>query len=159
MLGLVSKLAAARRVKKQDRKSEAGFSLTEVMVAVFIIGLLSFVAMGPVLNAMEQGRKTAVVRDIGTLEQALTQYYMEMGEYPSSDQGLEALFELPPGSDKADRYRPGGYLSQRKMLKDPWGNDYQYQFPGDHSRFDLYSLGADGRPGGEELNADINNWE
>lgn len=159
MLSLILKMADLPRSKQRKRKNEAGFSLTEVMVAVFIIGLLSFVAMGPVLSAMEKGRQTAVTRDLGTLEQALTQYYMEMGEYPSTNQGLEALFELPTGSDKADRYRPGGYLSKRQLLEDPWGNAYQYQYPGDHSRFDLYSLGADGRPGGEGLDADLNNWD
>ncbi len=144
---------------KARKKREAGFSLTEVMVAVFIIGLLSVVALGPVLGALSRGKETAVKRDIATFENALTQYFMEMGEYPSTQQGLDALYSLPVGSDKANRYRTGGYLEKRSLLEDPWGNPYQYQYPGDRAKFDVFSLGADGRPGGEDDAADIGNWD
>lgn len=140
-------------------QDEDGFSLTEVMVAVFIIGLLSVVALGPALSALQKGNATAVKKDIATFENVLTQYYMEMGEYPTTQQGLEALYEVPPGTEKAERYRTGGYLDKRSLLTDPWGNLYQYQYPGDRAKFDIYSLGADGRPGGEAENADIGNWD
>lgn len=146
-------------VRSDGKRSEAGFSLTEVMVAVFIIGLLSVVALGPVLNALSKGNKTAAKRDIATFETALTQYLLDMGEYPSSQHGLNALFEAPSGLTKAAFYPENGYLQKRGILNDPWGNPYQYENQGSRTKPKIVSFGADGRPGGEGDDADISNYD
>lgn len=150
---------ACESTPKKRKKSEDGFSLTEVLVAIFIIGLVSVVALGPVLNALSKGNVAGVKKEFGILETALTQYYLDMGEYPSTQDGLEALYTLPSGSEKADRYPTNGFLQKRGFLTDPWGNAYEYKYPGEHSKFDIISLGADGREGGEDENADIGNWQ
>ena len=94
--------------------------------------------------------------DIATLDQAIELYRVEMLVYPSTDQGLEALVEAPADPRLAARYREGGYI--RRLPNDPWGNSYLYLQPGEHGQYDIYSLGADGRPGGEGQDADIGNW-
>ena len=87
-------------------------------------------------------------------EQALDAYRLDMREYPSTEDGLQALVEAPRG---AENYREGGYV--RRLPDDPWGNPYQYAYPGQHGMLDIWSLGRDGREGGEELDADIGNWQ
>lgn len=148
-----------RKKKKHQRTGEEGFSLTEIMVAVFIMGLLATVVLINVLPARDTAMVQKAKTDIRTLESALQQYRLDMLDYPTSDQGLQALITQPSGAAQSARYREDGYLSRSKLPVDPWGNPYQYQYPGEHGRFDLFSLGADGRPDGEELNADIGNWE
>ncbi len=94
--------------------------------------------------------------DIAVLEQAVETFRLETLRFPTTEEGLTALVQAPAGMARADRYRDGGYV--RRLPQDPWGNPYQYAFPGQHSRFDVYSLGADGVKGGEGDNADIGNW-
>lgn len=149
-----------RKRRQDDRQTgEEGFSLTEIMVAVFIMGLLATVVLINVLPARDTAMVSKAKTDIRAFEAALEQYRLDMLDYPSTEQGLEALIEPPTNSERAERYRQGGYLTRSALPKDPWGNEYQYQYPGEHARVDIYSLGADGRPGGEELNADVGNWE
>ena len=83
-------------------------------------------------------------------------YRLELMAYPATAQGLDALVKAPAGLARPERYRPGGYI--RRLPADPWGNPYQYRYPGQHGRFDVYSLGADGQEGGEGENADLGNW-
>jgi len=94
--------------------------------------------------------------DIAAIETALEMYYLDHNSYPSDQQGLEALVTAPAGVNEA-AYRKGGYI--RKMSLDPWGNAYQYRNPGERAQIDIFSLGADGEPGGEDQNADIGNWQ
>ncbi|MBR9825930.1 MAG: type II secretion system major pseudopilin GspG [Alphaproteobacteria bacterium] len=140
---------------REDEDREAGFSLTEIMISVFIIGLMGTIV---VLNVLPMGDQAMVQKaraDIATFEQALQAYRLDMRAYPTSEQGLEALVTAPRD---AENYRTGGYID--RLRDDPWGNPYQYVYPGrDGALFDIYSLGADGREGGEELDADIGNWE
>jgi general secretion pathway protein G len=96
---------------------------------------------------------------IESIETALKLYRLDNGEYPSTEQGLEALVEPPTAGQLPKAWRKGGYLEKGKVPKDPWGNDYIYLCPGLHDDFDLMSYGADGEPGGEDNNADINSWE
>jgi general secretion pathway protein G len=105
---------------------------------------------------VDDARVTKAKADIQALETALTMYKLDNFTYPSTEQGLRALVEKP-GDDSAKNWRPGGYL--KRVNKDPWGNDYQYAAPGTHGELDLYSMGADGRVGGDGLNADIGNWD
>lgn len=140
------------------RKNQAGFSLVELMLVVFIMGLLGFVIYQNFAPISDQSRVSKAVTDIRTLESALDQYSLDMFGYPSGAQGLEALREAPAGAD-ASSYRPGGYI--RRLPNDPWNSPYQYARPAQQSsaQYDVFSLGADGQPGGEGLDADIGNWD
>ncbi len=137
-------------------RAEAGFTLVEVMVVVVIIGLLATVVMINVLPSQDRAMREKARADVAVLEQALETYRLENLSFPTSAQGLSALTAPPQGLVRPDRYREGGYV--RRLPKDPWGNDYQYAYPGEHGRLDVYSFGADGRKGGEGEDADIGNW-
>jgi len=142
----------------EKRRRQAGFSLVELMVVVLIMSLLAGMITINVLPMIDRSRVTKAKADISNLENALEQYSLDLYTYPSTDQGLAALSSPPPGIDTT-LYRPGGYI--RRVQNDPWGNPYQYAFPGVRSggRFDVYSFGADGKPGGEGNDADIGNWD
>ena len=143
---------------KGRRNLEAGFSLVELMVVVFIMGLLATLIIVNVAPVGDRSRISKVRSDIASLESALEQYSLDLYNYPSATEGLAALSAPPPGVDAA-MYRKGGYV--RRIQTDPWGNPYQYQIPGSRSggRYDLFSYGADGQLGGEGPSADIGNWE
>ena len=140
------------------KKEQAGFSLVELMVVVFIMGLLATLIIINVAPVGDRSRITKATSDIASLESALEQYSLDLYNYRSSADGLAALTIAPPGADTT-LYRPGGYI--RRVQMDPWGNPYQYQMPGTRSggRYDLFSFGADGKPGGEGPDADIGNWD
>ena len=138
------------------RTRARGFTLIEIMVVVVIIGLLSAMVVPAVIGQMERARVTKVKGDIQALETALTMYQIDNAKYPTTDQGLAALVQQPV-DPSIKNWRPGGYLEH--ISKDPWGNEYHYEFPGTHGKkYDLYSLGADGQPGGEGPDADNGNW-
>jgi general secretion pathway protein G len=138
------------------RARQRGFTLIEIMVVVIIIGLLAAVIVPSVINKVDEARVAKAKSDIQGLETALTMFRLDNSKYPTTDQGLQALVQQP--TDPSIRHwRVGGYL--QRISKDPWGADYQYVAPGTHGKeFDLYTLGADGQPGGEGPNADIGNW-
>lgn len=136
---------------------QRGFTLIEVMVVVVILGILAAVVVPRVMDRPDQARITKVQNDVRALESALNLYRLDNFNYPTTEQGLFALVEIPTSGDVPRNYRTGGYID--RLQKDPWGNEYQYLRPGrDGREYDLYSLGADGRPGGEGANADIGNW-
>ena len=137
-------------------RTQAGFSLIEVMVTIVIIGLLSTVVLINVLPSRDQAMIDKARIDIEVLTQSLDQFRLDNFAYPRTEDGLEALVVMPVGHPRPDRYRQDGYI--RKLPLDPWGNPYRYAFPGRNGRFDVYSLGADGAPGGEGAAADIGNW-
>jgi general secretion pathway protein G len=135
---------------------QRGFTLIEIMVVVIIIGLLAAVIVPQVIDKVDQARITKARSDIQGLETALQMYRLDNSKYPTTDQGLQALMTQP--TDPSIRHwRVGGYL--QRVSKDPWGAEYQYVYPGTHGKeYDLYTLGADGQPGGEGNAADIGNW-
>lgn len=137
-------------------RAEQGFTLVEVMVVIVIIGLLATVVMMNVLPSQDRAMTEKARADVAVLEQAVESYRLENLSFPTTEQGLQALVAPPPGLARPDRYREGGYV--RRLPKDPWGNAYQYRYPGEHGRFDVWSTGADGQKGGEGDDADIGNW-
>ena len=142
----------ARRLEDE----EAGLSLVEVMVVVVIIGLLATIITINVLPMLGQANSSTAQTQISQLEQALETYRLRMGRYPSTDEGLDALVTPPADARLAARFPEGGFINN--LPSDPWGNDFLYLYPGEHGRFDVWTLGADGREGGEGEDADIGNW-
>ncbi|MCG5536231.1 type II secretion system major pseudopilin GspG [Ectothiorhodospira mobilis] len=140
-----------------QRRFQHGFTLIEVMVVVVILGILAAIVVPRVMDRPDDARITKARSDIRALESALNLYKLDNYNYPTTDQGLDALVERPDGRPEPRNWREGGYID--RIPQDPWGHDYQYLQPGSRGDFDLYSLGADGRPGGEGVNADIGNWE
>ena len=139
-----------------SRPRQHGFTLIEIMVVVIIIGLLAAVVVPQFFGHVDDARIAKAKQDIQAVETALTMFKLDNFRYPTSEQGLKALVERP-GDESIRNWRPGGYL--KRVTQDPWGNDYQYANPGTHGgEFDLYSMGADGQPGGDDVNADIGNW-
>jgi len=134
----------------------AGFTLIEVMVVVVILGILAAIIVPKVMDRPDAARITKAKSDLRAIESALNLYKLDNFHYPSTDQGLEALVEKPAGSPEARNWKANGYLD--RLPKDPWGNEYQYLQPGQHSEIDIVSLGADGRAGGEGSDSDIGNW-
>ncbi|MCW8828447.1 MAG: type II secretion system major pseudopilin GspG [Gammaproteobacteria bacterium] len=137
-------------------RPQRGFTLIEVMVVVVILGILAAVIVPKIMDNPDKARLVKARSDVQALKSALDMYKLDNFNYPSTDQGLQALVEKPSGSPEARNWKQGGYLDG--LPADPWGNPYQYLSPGVHREVDIYSLGADGRPGGEGVNADIGNW-
>jgi general secretion pathway protein G len=140
---------------QKKRRANAGVTLIEMLVVVTIIALFATL-VAP--NMFRQGDKAKIVAarvQINNFEQALTQYKMNTGTFPTTEQGLEALRTRPAGVNGWD----GPYL-RKEIPVDPWTHPYVYKFPGDHGdEPDIISYGLDGQPGGEGLNADIDNWK
>ncbi len=137
-------------------RSERGFTLIEIMVVMVIIAILGALIGPQILGRVDEARVTKAQADIRTLGTSLDLYRMDNFQYPTSEQGLEALVRQP-NDPNIRNWKAGGYV--QKLSKDPWGNDYVYVFPGTRGQaYDLYSLGADGQTGGEGPNADIGNW-
>ncbi len=144
-------------MKTKHKRNDDGFTLVEVMVVMVIIGLLATFVVINVLPSQDKAMVQKAKTDIRILEQASEMYRLDMLDYPDENTGLSALQELPPGSDNADRYRPGGYV--KFLPDDPWGRPYVYRYPGENGVIDILSYGSDGEPGGEGLAADIVSWE
>ena len=143
----------------QSKQKQQGFSLIEIMVVLVIIGLLVSIVAPNVLDRADEARAQKVQADFSTIATALKLYRLDNYNYPSSEQGLEALVSKPTIDPIPTNWKKNGYLAE--MPKDPWGRPYIYLSPAEFSDgdFDLYTLGADGVTGGEEQNADIGNWQ
>jgi general secretion pathway protein G len=137
--------------------AEEGFTLVELMVVIVIIGLLATLVALTVLPQLGKANDQKARADIATLDSALELYRLNNLTYPATSDGLGALLAAPPSLTDLSRYQAGGYI--KKLPKDPWGRDYKYEYPGKHRDFDIYTLGADGVPGGTGENADIGNWQ
>lgn len=136
-----------------------GFSLIELMVVIVILGILAMYIGPKLMGRTEQAKETQARVQMEALETALKLYKLDNGRYPSTEQGLAALVEQPETGIIPKKWRKGGYLEKGKVPQDPWGNDFIYVSPGVHDDYDIISYGADGVPGGEDENRDINSWE
>ncbi|MQT43330.1 MULTISPECIES: type II secretion system major pseudopilin GspG [Pseudomonas] len=137
--------------------TQRGFTLIEIMVVVVIIGVLGAIVVPQFMSRPDQAKVTAARTDIQAISTALEMYRLDTFNYPSTQQGLEALVTRPAGTPLARNWNPQGYL--KSLPVDPWGTPYQYLNPGSHSAgYDLFSFGADGVQGGEGFATDIGNW-
>lgn len=141
---------------KRKSSRNAGFTLIEILVVVTIIGILAAIIVPRIMDRPDQARIVAAKADIRAIQGALKLYRLDSGIYPSSDQGLRALVEKPTSAPVPNNWNPRGYLERAPI--DPWRNPYGYLNPGIHGEIDIFSLGADGAPGGTGTNADIGTW-
>ena len=138
------------------KKQAQGFSLIEVLVVVVIMGMLIGLIGPNVLGQVDRARVTTAKSDIASLSQALDMYKLDNHLYPTTDQGLEALVSRPQSSPEPRNWNPEGYIKGNKLPLDPWDGEYVYMSPGEENRpYELMSLGADARLGGEGYAADI----
>ena len=149
MMSINTSKALSRRAARGQR----GFTLIEVMVVVVILSILAAIIVPRIMDRPDKARIVKAQSDIRALESALNLYRLDNHDYPTTDQGLEALVQKPAD---APSWKEGGYID--RLPKDPWGRPYQYLNPGAHGSIDIFSLGADGQSGGEGKNADIGNW-
>jgi general secretion pathway protein G len=142
---------------KSAVSKQLGFTLIEVMVVIAIIGIMASLIVPKIMSKPDEARVIAAKQDISTLVQALKLYRLDIGRYPNSQQGLQSLVEKPVIEPVPQNWKTGGYLD--RLPKDPWGNAYQYTNPGARSEIDVFSYGADNKPGGIGFDADLGNWQ
>jgi len=137
-------------------RGQRGFTLLEIMVVVVILGILAALVVPKIISRPDEALVIAAKQDIASLMQALKLYRLDNQRYPTTEQGLQALLAKPTTAPIPLNWKPGGYIE--RLPKDPWGNAYQYLYPGIHGEIDTFSYGADGAPGGEGNDADIGSW-
>lgn len=140
---------------RANRRPVAGFTLIELLVVLVILGLLAGLVGPQVMRYLGDSKTKTAALQIKDLSAALDLYRIDIGSYPNTDQGLGSLVEKP--GSVANWHGP--YVRSNELPQDPWGRDYQYRFPGEHGEFDLWSDGADGRPGGSGDNQDVTSWK
>jgi general secretion pathway protein G len=138
------------------QRTQSGFTLIEILVVITILAILAGLLVPRVMDRPDQARVVAAKNDIRAIQSAINLYRLDSGVYPSTDQGLLALVQRPESGNVPRNWKQGGYLE--RMPKDPWGNDYQYLYPGVHGEVDIFSFGSDGQAGGEGYAADVGTW-
>jgi general secretion pathway protein G len=141
-------------IMQKHRHPVRGFTLVELLVVLAILGLLAGLVGPQVMKFLGSSKTKTAALQVEDLAATLDLYRLELGRYPTSAEGLQALVSDPGISNWN-----GPYLKKSQVPKDPWGNDYQYRSPGQNGPFDVWSLGADGQEGGEGENQDIRSWE
>ena len=147
--------------KKTDFRflDEKGFSFLELMVVVVILGILATYIAPRFMGRTEDAKAVKAKIDIAALETSFKLYKLDNSNYPTTEQGILALIEKPSTEPVPMNWKEKGYLTKAKIPKDPWGREYLYLSPGIHDDYDIISYGADGAPGGDGKNRDINSWE
>jgi len=140
--------------KKLDSRRQAGFTLVELLVVLIILGLIAAFAAPRVIKFVGGAKTDSARIQIERLSGVLDLYRLQIGRYPSEDEGLNALMEAPADAPRWD----GPYLKKADSLNDPWGQPYLYRFPGEYGDYDLYTLGADAQEGGEGQDRDLTSW-
>lgn len=141
---------------RRNSDRQQGFTLLELMVVVVILGILAALVVPKIISRPDDARVMAARQDIASMMQALRLYKLDTQQYPSTEQGLQALVERPTGNPVPTNWKNGGYLE--RLPTDPWGTPYRFLNPGLYGEIDVFSLGADGQNGGEENAADIGSW-
>jgi general secretion pathway protein G len=142
-------------MKPIKNRTESGFTLLELLVVLGIIAMLAGIVGPQVMKHMGESKTKAAKVQIEDLAATLDMYKLDLGSYPTSEEGLRALIESPEGAKRWN----GPYLSKSKIPLDPWQNEYHYVSPGEHGRFDLFTFGADNKEGGEGEDQDIVSWQ
>ena len=142
-------------MSKHTKFAQRGFTLLEILVVLVILGLLAGLVGPRVLKHLDSSKTKTAMLQIQELGAALDLYRLEVGRYPNSEQGLDALINQPEGINSWN----GPYLKKKVIRLDPWGQNYHYKFPGEYGEYDLFSLGADNNEGGDSENADIVSWK
>jgi general secretion pathway protein G len=132
-----------------------GMTLIEILVVLVLIGVVMGIVGGNFIGQGENAKRKAAKIEIEQIGQTLDLYKLEIGRYPTSQEGLQALLSAPAGANNWN----GPYWKKATLPKDPWGNEYKYASPGQHGAYDIVSLGADGKEGGDGANKDITSWE
>lgn len=140
-------------LKRTKQTEQRGFTLVELLVVLAILALLAGLVGPQVLNQLGGAKSQSASVQIRDLEQALEIYHLDVGRFPNNEEGLQALVRQPSGVSGWN----GPYLRRGELPEDPWGNAYEYRFPGERGQFDIISYGADGTPGGEGESADVTN--
>lgn len=138
----------------RKRSTQHGFTLLELLVVLVVLGLLAGIVAPRYFSQLGRSEAKVARAQIEGLAKALDLYRLEVGRYPSSEQGLQALVSAP-----SDEARWSGPYLQKKVPDDPWGHAYLYRYPGENGEYDLFSLGKDGQPGGDGENAEIASWQ
>lgn len=142
-------------MRKLKHIAQSGFTLLELLVVLGIIAMLAGIVGPQVMRHMGESKTKAAKVQIEDLSATIDMYKLDVGTYPTTNEGLNALVESP---NTAKRWN-GPYLQKSKVPLDPWQNEYHYLSPGEHGKFDLYSYGADGKEGGEGEDQDVVSWE
>jgi general secretion pathway protein G len=136
------------------RRTASGFTLIELLVVLVILGLLAAFVAPQVLKYLSKAKTDVAKAQIANIESIIDLYKLDVGNYPDQQDGLNALLERPPDAPRWN----GPYVKKVNVLMDPWGEMYQYRFPGEHGDYDLFTLGADQAEGGEGENQDVTSW-
>jgi general secretion pathway protein G len=143
------------RKNAKKRKSQSGMTLLELLVVLAILALVIGIAAPRVIGYLSKAKSDTALLQMRQLVSSLNLYRLDVGRYPSEQEGLQALVTQPASADK---WR-GPYIDRAEGIKDPWGKIYGYKLPGEHGEVDLVTYGADGQPGGEDENRDIGSWQ
>lgn len=138
----------------KDTRGSGGFTLVELLVVLVILGLLAGLVGPRVLKYLGGAKSDTAQLQIAEFSSGLDLFHLEVGRYPSNEEGLRALTEAPAGTSAWN----GPYLKKKDIPPDPWGNEYRYRFPGENCDYDLFSLGRDNTAGGEGEDADVVSW-
>ena len=142
--------------KTANKNKPMGFTLIEVMVVVVILAILAAIVVPRIMRRPDEAKVVKAKQDVLAIENAMDLYKLDNGNYPTSEQGIKALVAKPTSDPVPQNWEHGGYL--KHMPVDPWGHPYHYLKPGKHGDIDIFTYGANNKPGGTGINATIGNW-
>lgn len=151
---MLGRFASAMKENNDKKRRQGGYTLVELLVVLAILSLLVAIAAPRLISYLGAAKADTAKIQVEKLGTILDLYHLEIGRYPTDQEGLQALVDPPPQLEAWN----GPYLKNREALTDPWGRPYVYRAPGQHGDYDLYSLGADGREGGDGENRDVTSW-
>jgi general secretion pathway protein G len=147
-------LVTGKSRSNANSRASRGFTLLELMVVLLILALLATIAAPRVTKYLRQAKTQTARIQVDALSTAVDAFHLDVGRFPTTQEGLNALMDVPTDAPSWD----GPYLKKRDSLIDPWGQPYLYRYPGQHGDYDIYTLGSDKKEGGEGDARDIGNW-